>query len=158
MKKTLTLLAFLIVLKFANAQNIQVSLTVITQPCTNNGEVQINASGGTPPYSYYVNAPYNTNGATPTLNGNIISGLPPGYLYVAATDANGFFDTDNIVLTAPFQTTITSSPAICPALGEIQINNVGSAPFLNELYLNGTLISSNAPFINLPPAIYFVNN
>jgi uncharacterized repeat protein (TIGR01451 family) len=157
MKKNLTLLAFLFSLDFVSAQSLQVSLTILTQPCTNNGEVQINATGGTPPYTYNFGTGWqNTSGATPTINNNIISGLSAGSLWVSVQDAQGNYGTNDTVLQAPFQTTIIASPAICPAFGEIQVSNVGSGPFQNELYLNGTLISASAPFLNLPPAIYLL--
>lgn len=156
MKKITTLLVFLLIVKFANAQSLQVTLTVLTQPCTNNGEVEINVTGGTPPYSYTYNYWPPVNAGNPTLTNNILSGLPPGNFTVYVFDAGSSSGWTDTVLVAPFQSTITATPAICPALGEIQVANVGTGPFTDELYSNSALIATGAPFSNLSPGEYFV--
>jgi hypothetical protein len=156
MKKIFSLFAFLIVFNFVNAQSIQVSLTVLTQPCTNNGEVQINATAGSGNYTYTFNYWPDVVGGNPTLTNNILSGLPPGNLHVSVYDGTGASGWADIVLLGPIQSTITSTPAICPALGEIQITNIGNGPFIDELYFNNMLIATGAPFTNLSPGQYFL--
>lgn len=52
MKKNLSFLILLVVLQSSIVKGLNVTLAIITNPCNNNGEVQINASGGTAPYSY----------------------------------------------------------------------------------------------------------
>jgi uncharacterized repeat protein (TIGR01451 family) len=155
MKKSLTLLAFLLFFKFVDAQSLQVTLNVLNQPCTNNGEVEINATGGTPPYIYQFQTWPGVSGANPILTNNIISGLPPCSMYVIVTDAAGAIAyTNTTVLVSPIQTNIASTPAICPNLGSIQITNVGNGPFTDELFLNGVLLATGSPFTNLQPGIY----
>lgn len=156
MKKITTLLILLLIIKFAYAQSLQATLTILTQPCTNNGEVQINATGGTAPYNYQFSYWPSINGVNPILTNNIISGLPPCNFYIWVSDALGATVFADSILVSPIQTNITTTPAICPNLGSIQITNVGNGPFTDELYLNGVLIATGSPFNNLQPAIYAV--
>jgi hypothetical protein len=156
MKKSLTLLALLLILKLVHAQNLQVSTTIITQPCTNNGEIQINTTGGAMPYTYYYYVWPTVTGVTPILTNNIVSGLPPSTIYITVVDSLGASFSTNVSLNSPIQTTITSTPAICPALGEIQITNTGNGPFVDELYANNILLATGSPFSNLAPDIYLI--
>ncbi|HRG58706.1 MAG TPA: T9SS type A sorting domain-containing protein [Bacteroidia bacterium] len=156
MKKYIFIASIILLSNFCKSQNLQVSLTLLTPPCTNNGVVQINVTGGVAPYNYNFGVwPYNST-ATPTITNNIISGLAPGNLYVYVSDASGLGGSNDLIIPPPFQSTVVASPAVCPNLGQINVTNSGSGPFLTELYLNGSLVSSTAPFTNLQPNIYLV--
>jgi hypothetical protein len=155
MKKTLSILTFLFVLNFVNAQSLQVSLTILSQPCTNDGVVEINATGGTGPYSYQMSTYPYMIGVNPILTGNIVSGLAPCTLWIWVNDAVGASTSSSIVLVSPIQTSINITPAICPNLGSIQITNTGTGPFIDELFMNGTLVATGSPFNNLQSGVYY---
>lgn len=156
MKNILSFVLLFISIPFVKAQSLQVSLTLITPPCNNNGVVQINATGGTAPYTYYFSSWPGSSSANIVLTNNIISGLPAGSLFVSVTDAAGANAYHDTLLISPIQSTVTTTPAICPALGAIQISNLGNGPFIDELYFNGVLQATGAPFSNLQAGIYTV--
>ncbi len=127
-----------------------VSITNVLCFGDGNGSIDVNATGGTPPYTYGWN-----NGATT----QDISGLNPGNYNVVVTDANGCSVTSNIFTisgpTAPISATITPTDADCfgASTGEISIINGGGTPNYTYLWSTG---STSQNLFNLPAGDYSV--
>jgi hypothetical protein len=81
-----------------------------------DGQAQVVAQGGTPPYSYSW-----SNGA----NGSSVSGLAAGTYTVTVTDANNCAVSESVTLTEP--TELTSSASVMSYLGGVQVSCNGAA-------------------------------
>jgi gliding motility-associated-like protein len=103
-----------------------------------DGRASVNASGGTPPYSYSWNT-----GANTSANNNLIA----GWYNVSITDANGCLRVDSVQVFGPenpLQATAQGNNASCFGRedGSIQVSaNGGTPPYrysLNGLNFNGS--------------------
>jgi gliding motility-associated-like protein len=101
--------------------------SVIDISCANfaNGRIEINAAGGTPPYSYL----WTPGGYTDSIQNS----LAPGTYSVLVTDANGCTQTTSRTLLAPppiTATRIVSDSTSCPDSkdGHIVMDVVGGTP------------------------------
>jgi len=97
----------------------------------NDGSVSVQASGGTPPYTYFW-----SNGDS----SQTISGLPPGSYQVTVTDANGCSDTSDIVtITQPDSLLVTGdiTQPVCDSSGFIDITVSGGTPPFDFLWSTG---------------------
>ncbi|MDQ3191051.1 MAG: choice-of-anchor L domain-containing protein [Bacteroidota bacterium] len=141
---------------------LNISSSVIQHPtCANNdGSIELIVSGGTPPYTYInpVNGSVNPD--------SLFTGLPGQNYVFEVVDANGctitVLDTLNTG-PSPQINTAPTTPATCGNAdsgplysdGSITINGTGvNAPFTYQI--NGSPVSSNNVFNNLPPGSYVV--
>lgn len=134
------------------------SPTAVTQPCPGqtNGRIQVNASGGTGPYSYL----WNTNATTAT-----ISNLSTGSYACTITDSKGCKDSIRVSIGA-VPITVTSrniTPALCREVenGSIFIASVTGGSPVNGNYTfrwsnNRTNVSTTSNNPNIGAGKYFV--
>lgn len=91
----------------------------------NDGEITVNASGGTAPYTYSING-----GAF--QSGNVFTGLAPGAYTVTVRDVNGCETTGNITIVRPGNplANFTANPTQGqPPLNVVFTNNSGGTTF-----------------------------
>jgi gliding motility-associated-like protein len=106
----------------------------------NDGSVEINVSGGTPPYSYLW-----SNGETDT----IATGLSAGMATVTITDANNFSIIDTIILNSPTTalnaTIVINNPISCNGFtdGNITASASGSVPNYTYLWENNSTVANH---------------
>ncbi len=124
------------------------SQTNISCHASNNGGASINASGGTPPYSYAWN-----NSAQTT---NVVNDLPPGANTVIVSDVNNCTQTLNFNLTQPNALSIPVFPvdtAVCQG-GSITLNangTGGSTPYTYTWRLAGQVVGTGSSITVTPP-------
>lgn len=106
-----------------------------------DGQILVNASGGTAPYQYSSN-----NGTTYQL-ANPLTGLCAGTISVVIQDANGCLTNNNVVVTqpAPVSATFTSTNPICNGAcdGTITVTASGGTPAYQYAVNGGALQASN---------------
>ena len=111
-----------------------------------DGEVFINVTGGTPPYTY-LNAE----------NSPLLTNLCAGYFGLKALDANGCFIFTGVTITEPPQLTMSSTVAspLCNELttGAINLNVFGGTPEYSFLWSDNSYEQNRA---NLSAGLYFV--
>jgi len=124
----------------------QLTFTTVLTPASCNGvcdgQVQVNASGGTTPYQYSSN-----NGITYTL-ANPITGLCAGTIPIVVKDANGCLTNTNVVITqpTPVSGTFVNTNPICNGScdGTITVSPSGGTPTYQYSLNGGPLQTSNA--------------
>lgn len=143
---------------FTIGQPTQVSFTATPSDVTCNGvcdgEILVNASGGTPPYQYSVDfgLTYSTN--------NPITGLCAGNQTVVVQDDNGCTVNNNYVINEPTALTATFTPsdASCngAADGSIVVNaSGGTAPY--DYSIDGAPAQTSATFNGLTAGTYQID-
>jgi hypothetical protein len=121
---------------------------VNTSSCVNDGSIQVNASGGIPPYMYTL------NGGTPQSS-NSFAGLGAGNYVVKATDSRGCFNTLNvtIVVNNIVVTYIKQDAPNCAGTGWIKLLRTGGVnPYTYSL--DGNNYTSQNYFPNVAPGTY----
>jgi gliding motility-associated-like protein len=134
-------------------------ITTTPSSCSSSdGVVQLQASGGTPPYLYSLDLiNFQTN--------NVFSGLPPGSYNFYAKDANGCIGMSSDIAFATnlcqYQLTGVSIPAnVCGNQGDVSLSAVitpSSNGTFNPPYsysLDGINYQNTGDFNNLPAGIY----
>ncbi|MFK7077334.1 T9SS type B sorting domain-containing protein [Flavobacterium oreochromis] len=130
------------------------SLTKPLTDCT-NGEITISATGGTPPYYFYLNsAP-----PAPFLATNVISVTTPGINTITVYDANNCTQTEQInVVKVPAPTyTVSYTDVKCynDNSGTITFNVTNAnGNTLAYSITGGAPFSNNPSFANLAPGVY----
>ncbi|RMH00911.1 MAG: hypothetical protein D6706_02870, partial [Chloroflexi bacterium] len=130
-----------------------VSVTGTDVSCfgANDGKATANATGGTPPYSYFWNS-------TPPQSTQTATGLPAGTYSVTVTDANGCTATGSVTISEPpeLQIQVTdSTDASCNGVNDGSITVVasnGPPPF--QYSLNGSPFQPSGVFNNLSAGTY----
>jgi large repetitive protein len=106
-----------------------------------NGQIQVNASGGTAPYTYSAN-----NGVTYSTV-NPITGLCAGAVNLVVQDANGCLSnsTVNITQPAPVSATFVNTPPTCNGVcnGQITVTPSGGTPAYQYSVNSGPLQPAN---------------
>lgn len=164
--KLLSLLAC-ITLGVANVNAQSISLSVVTQPCNNNGQVSATTTGLALPitYNYYFTGTTgvthaNVNSATDSYNSipAFIGNSNNNIVFVVATSGTVSV-TDSVTLTAPFTYSVASTPAACPSLGSITVSNItgGVAPFSYQFINQNTLQSFATNPASVPAGQYSVS-
>ncbi|MBK8427427.1 MAG: hypothetical protein IPL27_16285 [Lewinellaceae bacterium] len=121
------------------------STTGVTCATGNDGVIQVNTNGGTPPYTYAWSAGQTT--------GPVLSGLDVGNYAVTITDANGCTRayTANLGNMLPsFQYTVT--PAACN-MSNGAINVTLASPTMFNVWSNG---ASTEDLVNIPAGTYIL--
>jgi len=142
---------------------------VVTQPCNNNGQISVTATGLTPPidYTYYnwvsnqTIVHNNINSLTNSLSGiaayQTIGWSNPNSWNVSATDGTNTYYT-TVTLNPPFTDSIDVIPAICPALSTVQAAyfSGGTAPY-SVVWTNlSSSTSYSANPATVPNGLYIV--
>ena len=153
MKEKLLSILACITLGVANLNAQTATITVVAQPCNNNGQVAVSTSGLPLPitYRYYLQGNLaathsNINSSTDTYGG--IPATQPAYgqsdIRVIASSGNNSA-TDTINFTLPFTYSVSTTGAACPAPGSITVSNItgGVAPFSYQ-FINATTLQSYA--------------
>jgi gliding motility-associated-like protein len=126
------------------------SSTSSNPSCTGfcDGQIIVNASGGTPSYTYQWN-----NGQS----GNTASSLCQGTYYVTAYDSHHCTKSDTITITDPtpllLNTTATNAPCVEVCNGVATATASGSSPPYTYQWSNGY---NGNPATNLCPGTYFI--
>ncbi len=106
-----------------------------------DGQVQVNAAGGTTPYQYSSN-----NGVTYAL-ANPMTGLCPGLVHIVVKDANGCLTNSDVTITqpAPLSATFVNTNPICNGScdGTITATPSGGTPAYQYSINGGALQPSN---------------
>lgn len=118
---------------------------------TNNGSIEVDASGGTAPFSFVWNT-------TPPTSGSLLDNLGPGSYTVTATDANGCTTSQTFELTAPdpIQLTVLNvQNVLCTGdeTGSIAVEVDGGTPPYDLLW-DDPLAQTTAVATNLAAGTY----
>lgn len=136
---------------------VSIANTLLANPaCPNeaSGTITVQATGGTPGYTYSAN-----NGVSYQSN-QILSGVSGGNHIIAVMDANGCTDTTIVTLVSPpiMDLAIDSIVNVdCEGNvdGEIHVTASGGTPSYSYT-LNGGNLQSNGDFVNLTDGNYLV--
>ncbi|QTN38315.1 tandem-95 repeat protein [Cryomorphaceae bacterium] len=116
-------------------QDPDVRIFSTDNPCNGDaiGTAEVQGEGGTPPFSYQ----WSTGDSGP-----LVAGLSAGTYFVTATDANGCFVTDSVVITEPavLDLILVSSTDVTingEATGEAEVSISGGTPDFTLLWSNG---------------------
>ncbi len=137
----------------AFAQNL--SFTLVTQPCSNNGVLQANVPANiTPPltYTWYV------AGTQIVTTSNTLNNYAGGPVYLNVTNPNQQFANGFYAGSPPFNYQVTTTSAICPAMGTATATVTGgTAPFTYQWLLanTNTVVATGNP-ASLPGGGYDV--
>lgn len=116
-----------------------------------DGELNVVASGGQPPYAYRWN-----NGSTEAE----LSGLAAGTYSVTATDPNGCRGTESLQVTAPLPIEFSLAPAVSGCAGSengsVEIINLSGGAGGFEYALNQELPQGSSLFTGLVPGAYTI--
>lgn len=138
---------------------IKVDTNVTNATCfgINNGSININISGGTPPYTVLWNGP-----SSFTSNTTNISGLAPGIYSLEITDSFGIIYTNNYTVTEPADIIFTSTvkkDITCNGAndGEISLSISGrTTPYKYNWTKDGNPFATSKDITNLQPGNYDV--
>ncbi len=136
MKKLLNLVLFLVLAVTANAQ---ISFTLTTTPCHNDGVLTATATGMTPPLTVSWTT-YGTSGTTIVHSGvtgssDALTSYSGGPVSIYITDASSATSSNYYPGTPPFTYTVTTTPAYCPALGTATASVTGgTSPYTYQWY------------------------
>lgn len=132
---------------------LSTTITPATCPAFNDGAINLNASGGTPSYTYSWNGP----GAFTASTSNI-SGLLAGNYSVTVTDANGCTKSGVYTVTQPGAIVITNTLSSYPGgnnvscyganNGSITVNVSGGTPAYSYLWSGPSSYTASTPNIN----------
>ncbi len=159
LSKSILLIVFLISISlYSNAQLSNLSFNLIQQPCNNDGILEVQTSTLTPPITLY----YYLGGVSTTVvintTSDTIFNYSGGSFYVSGTDGFGVSCYGYFIGSPPFTYVVTSTAAICPALGTADVAITGgTAPFLVQWsdIINGNIVATGTP-ANLPAGTYDV--
>lgn len=98
MKKSLSLILFFLLLSASIFAQINVAAVPSAANCSGNGSITVNASNGTPPYTYWITP--TSGGLTFSQSSNVFTGLASGTYNISVTDANSAIGTANNVTVA----------------------------------------------------------
>jgi hypothetical protein len=157
-KPILAILAFFFI-STANAQTASIALT--TQPCNNNGVLTATFTGLTTPLTvtWYVGI-----WSTPIVHTNVttlsdvLNGYSGAQAYVVATDASNKSAYDFFQGAPPFNYSVATTPAVCPAPGSLQATITGgTAPYTYSWFdvSNNTVVGTTNP-VSVPAGEYNV--
>ncbi len=140
------------------AQTTNIAFSLLQQPCNNDGMLEVQTSTLTPPITltYWIGGTQTTVVINTTAD--TLFNYAGGYIYVSATDGFGVSGYGYYQGAPPFNYYVTTTSAVCPALGTATANVTGgTAPYTYEwTELNsGTLLSTSNP-ANLPAGNYHV--
>jgi len=119
-----------------------------TSPCLNNGTIQVNASGGTPPYSYKLDMGN-------AQSSNTFTGLGAGNYQILVLDSLGCNNTVNVTINVnPLSVSYAKLDAPnCNGTGAISLYiSGGIGPFTYSL--DGNSYQPGNTFSNVPPGTY----
>lgn len=159
MKKLLPSLLLVLSAAAANAQSVTFSVPVV--PCNSDGVITASFTGLTPPLTVEWHTE-GTTGATIVHTGvtslsDGLTGYSGGPVSVTASDGTGFA-VDYFPGTPPLTYTLTTTGAVCPALGTINATVAGgTSPYTYQWYNKGTgaIVASGNP-ATLPTGVYGV--
>lgn len=147
-----------------NVKSNSFSIDVITNDATcasnNNGIIEVNVNGGTPPYNFEL-MDTGTNTIT-SRTSNIFTRLLAGEYIIKVTDSNNVFETlQGIIINEPplLTTTLTANQISCngSADGSITIDATGgSGSYVYEINTVPGRFQSENTFTNLIPGFYEV--
>lgn len=152
-------LALVVASLATSAQSTMVQFTVLQNPCNNDGVIQAEAlSLMVPPISFtwYIGS-INVTQTSATLFDTLenYSGAP---LYVIVTDASGSSAYGFFNGAPPFTYYVTTTPAVCPALGTAEAIVTGGTPPYTVQWMedgSGNVVSTDNP-ADLPAGGYDV--
>lgn len=167
MKKTYTLLAFLILSFSAFAQNTQFTSTLVSPPCNEDGIGTVNITSGTGPYTVYWLRFGGENPTSPPIMDTVAIGetatnLSAGYYQIHVYDANGVQGFGGLFVPPPFNATHTVTAATCSnsdgkAILTIAPNSPGPYTFVwSTGQISGPQSSNVDSIINVPAGNYSV--
>jgi large repetitive protein len=120
----------------------------------NDGEIEMNAQGGTPNYEYSID-----NGVTFQSSG-VFNGLAPNQYDVQVRDENGCTAEQQLTITEPTQLTLDFSGVDITCFGQnngqINLQADGGTPAYSFSIDGGSNFLPNASYPNLPPGTYDV--
>lgn len=161
MKKVSIYLLFALLLLSAGGAFAQtVSYTLTQAPCNNNGILTVNLSGFTTPMTvtwHFGGTPVvhsGVTGSTDVLNN--YSGAPG---YVLVVDANNNTGSASYNGAPPFNFSVTTTPAICPALGSASVSVTGGSSPYSYVWTNrstSAVVGTASTANNLPAGEYDV--
>ena len=129
--------------------------------CGQPGYIQINTTGGVPPYNISVSGPVSGYATSNASNFNIIN-LPGGTYTITIEDGNWCTVTRVVTLQSSYlNITATANNGICGSSGSITVNvSNGSAPYIINWNgpVNGSTTTSNPNYViqNLPSGTYSI--
>ena len=142
----------------SNAQQLNLSFNLLQQPCNNDGILEVQTSTLTPPITLY----YYLGGISTTViintTSDTIFNYSGGSFYVNGTDGFGVSCYGYFIGSPPFTYLVTSTAAICPALGTADVAITGgTSPYTIEWTDNstGVIVATGTP-ANLPAGVYDV--
>ena len=118
-----------------------------------DGEITVNANGGTPNYVY------SSDGGTITQSNNVLSGLSAGNYDVYVEDANGCTATSTETINEPnaVGSNVVLTPATCGnSNGQIDVTGNGGTPGYQYSSDGGTTFQAGTNFAGLAPGNYDV--
>ncbi len=129
----------------------------------NDGEIFISTTGGTAPYSYYIDGVINTN---PFPYDTLFTGLSAGFYYLDVVDANGCSYTDSIEIIQPQELLIVSDDTVSLCLVDSIVLYPYSSPgfsvsggtgvYLYEYYNASSLSLISTDTVTLSSGNYFI--
>nr|MBC8265862.1 SprB repeat-containing protein [Flavobacteriales bacterium] len=126
----------------------------------NDGQIAVYASGGTPPYNYYINGNLNPN---PPPYDSLFTGLTVGTYIITVTDAQSCAETGPVTLVGPgypLQVITSDSIAICygDSNGVANAWGAGGTAAYSFEWFNSAQVSfsNNASVTGLHAGSYFV--
>lgn len=142
----------------SEAQTSYISFNLVTQPCNNDGVLAILTTGLTPPITlnYYMGSTSTTvviNSATDTIFNYSGASFYVNGFDALGTQVGAYYSGAN-----PFNLNITTTPAICPALGSALVTVTGgSSPYTYSwTELNSNIVVSTSNPAILPAGTYNV--
>ncbi len=129
--------------------------------CGQPGYIQINTTGGVPPYNITVSGPISGYATSNASNFNIIN-LPGGTYTITIEDGNWCTQTRVVTLQSSYlNITATAGNGVCGQSGSIIVNITnGSAPYIINWNgpVNGSATTSNPNYViqNLPSGTYSI--
>lgn len=161
-RKIYSFLCMLTFLVLAGRANAQITFAVTQPPCNNNGIITATLSNITPP----VNVTWHlANGSTVVHNNvttlsDVLNNYSGGWLSVVAESVtpsqavDGFFQG-----VSPFTYSVTTTNAICPAMGTAAVTvNGGTAPYTYQwVNVNSSTVVSTTNPASLPNGNYGIS-
>jgi len=143
------------------SSNFNFTATPHPGACGQPGYIQINTTGGVPPYNISVSGPVSGYATSNASNFNIIN-LPGGTYTITIEDGNWCTTTRVVTLQSSYlNITATANNGICGTSGAITVNvSNGSAPYIINWNgpVNGSTTTSNPSYViqNLPSGTYSI--
>jgi len=156
-RKIYSLLAGLVLLFMAQSVMAQVTFVLTQPPCNNNGILTANFANPSPPVTVTWHL---INGTTVTHAGvtgtsDVLTGYSGAQVTVLVTNGSGQAQDGIFQGAAPFYYQVSTTTAICPAMGTATANVTGgTAPYTYQwLDASSTVVSTSNP-ASLPQGIY----